>query len=205
MSIKAKLGPVRFSYPQLFEPSTDTNKYSMQLLIPKSNKELTETLFNAVEEAKADGVAKLGKNTKNVRIPVHDGDGQKPNGGEYAPECKGHYVMNVSSKIAPQVIVGRERVPATEADIRPGDYGYVSVAFSAYNNNGNKGVGAYMNNVWKTKDGKPLGGARPTAEEDFGSMDVDSIDFDIIEVDPLTGAPLGGDTLADSDFSPLPD
>jgi hypothetical protein len=37
------------------------------------------------------------KGIKNPKLPIHDGDGDKTNGGEYGPECKGHWVVNASS------------------------------------------------------------------------------------------------------------
>ena len=38
--------------------------------------------------------------------------------------------------------------------------------------NGNKGVGVGLNNIQKLKDGERLGGARASAEDDFGGDDL---------------------------------
>ena len=43
----------------------------------------------------------------------------------------------------------------------------MSVTFFPFNNAGNKGVAAGLNNVLKTKDGEYLGG-RASAQSDFG-------------------------------------
>jgi hypothetical protein len=48
----------------------------------------------------------------------------------------------------------------------------VSVNFYPYNQAGNKGVGAGLQNVQKVADGEPLSG-RSRAEDDFSAVDED--------------------------------
>lgn len=182
---------IRFSYPKLFKRD-DNGKYSMQLLIPKDNKQATKAVFDAVEAAKLEGKDRLGKNYQSVKSTIHDGDGEKPTGGEYNPECHDCYVMNVSSKDKPEIIVGRDKLPAEEDDIRPGDWGCVELNFKAYNTGGNKGITAYLNRVWKTKDGERLGGS--SGGPGFDSIDTDDIDFGD-DIDPITGLAYDSDEI----------
>ena len=54
-------------------------------------------------------------------------------------------------------------------DFYSGCYGAVTINFFPYENSGNKGVAAGLNNLIKTRDGERLSGGR-TADEDFGDM-----------------------------------
>ena len=54
-------------------------------------------------------------------------------------------------------------------DFYSGCYGAVTLNFFPYENSGNKGVGAGLNNVIKTRDGERLAGGR-SAEEDFADL-----------------------------------
>ena len=107
----------------------------------------------------------------------------------------------------PQVIAGKDQHPAMRDEVKSGDYGYVSVNFSAYDNHGSKGIGSYLNNVYKTKTGSPLGMARTTANEDFSSLNLGDDAFDNFEIDPLTGNKIpinpGSDLLPDDDYVPF--
>lgn len=183
MSIKTVIGPGRFSYPAIFKPSEFNGNYGMEFLIDKKDVDTIEAIKKAIEEAKIEGESKL-KGAKNIRLPLMDGDGKKPQGGDFGPECKGHYVLRTSAKadIPPKVYIGKDKRKAYEGDVNPGDYGYIGVAFGAYNFNGKKpGITASLTSVLKTKDGEPFGG------EAFDNFNTDEIDFDIEEVDPLAG------------------
>ena len=52
-------------------------------------------------------------------------------------------------------------------EVYSGCWGRVSINFYPFNTNGNKGVGAGLNNVQKLKDGERLGGSAASAEDDF--------------------------------------
>ena len=60
---------------------------------------------------------------------------------------------------------------SNEDEVYSGCYGWVSVNFFAYNNAGNRGIAAGLNNVLKTKDGEFLGG-RSSAQSDFSGIDL---------------------------------
>ena len=103
-----------------------------------------------------------------------DGDGERPNGGEFGPECKGCYVMTCSSNNKP-VIVYADKTPITEAsELYSGCYGRAIVNFYVYDTNGNKGVSAGLNGIMKLSDGEPLSGGVVTDsdwDDDFEDED----------------------------------
>lgn len=165
MKTQITTGKVRFSYCNLWEPRVqgedDTPKYSVSLLIPKSDKATIKKIKDAIEAAKASYLERNpGKKLpSDLKTTLHDGDGEKVNGGEYGPECKDHYVMNVSSKNKP-VLVHADKTPITEAtELYSGCYGRAIVNFYVYDSHGNKGVSAGLNGVMKLYDGEPLSGA----------------------------------------------
>lgn len=157
-------GKVRFSYCNLFTPRAvqegGPEKYSVTLLIPKTDKATIGKIKTAIEAAKAAYISrnsgkKLPTNLKNT---LHDGDGERPNGGEFGEECKGHYVMTVSSK-NPPVIVNADKTPLTDPqELYSGCYGRAIINFYVYDTQGNKGISAGLNGVMKLYDGEPLGG-----------------------------------------------
>ena len=60
---KVVTGKVRLSYAHIWEPVSingSDEKYSVSLIIPKSDKKTVQEIQKAVEEAKQDGKAKFG-------------------------------------------------------------------------------------------------------------------------------------------------
>lgn len=178
MRTQITTGRVRFSYCNLFTPRAanagDKEKYSVTLLIPKSDKGTIQKIKGAISAAKQ---AYLEKNS-NKKLPselkntLHDGDGEMPNGGEYGPECKGCYVMTVSSVNKP-VMVYADKTPLTDPqELYSGCYGRAVLNFYVYDTNGNKGVSAGLNGIMKLSDGEPLsGGVVTDADWDDGWED----------------------------------
>lgn len=168
---KVVTGKVRLSYCHLFQPRAVEDgqeaKYSCTILIPKSDKVTIQKIKAAIEAAKQAGVTVFGgKIPQNLKIPFHDGDGEKPNGGEYGEECKGHYVINASSKQKPGVVDKNLNEIINSTEVYSGCYARVSINFYPFNKSGNKGIACGLNNVQKLADGDYLGGrARP--EDDF--------------------------------------
>ena len=181
VTTKVKIGEVRFSYVHIFTPEAAAEggdkKYSVSLIIPKSNKKLIADIETAIEAATQAGIASRfdGKRPVNLRSPLRDGDLERADDEAYA----GAYFINVSSKTKPGIVKrmkinGENKLVevTNEDDIYSGCYGFASVNFFAYNNKGNRGIGAGLNNILKTRDGEYLGG-RSSAESDFGNGAVD--------------------------------
>ena len=172
MATKVITGKCRASFVHLFEPHATNGsepKYSVSLIIPKSDVETIGKIKAAVEEAKQNGVSKWGgKIPPNLKLPLRDGDEERPDDPAYADS----YFINCNSNERPG-IVDRKRVPITV--IYSGCYVRASVNFYAFNTNGNRGIGAGLGNVQFWEDGEPLNG-RVRAEDEFDALDVEDDD-----------------------------
>ncbi|WFR60839.1 DUF2815 family protein [Paenibacillus amylolyticus] len=164
---------VRLSFVNLFTPRSNQPgqeaKYSTTILIPKSDFATMQRINAAIEAASQKGVAGAwgGARPAQPRNPIHDGDGVRPNGEAFGPECKGHWVLTASSK-QQQAVVGPDMGPIIDQTrVYSGVYGRVNINFFAYSNSGNKGIGAGLGPVQILRDGEPLGG-RISAEQAFG-------------------------------------
>jgi hypothetical protein len=183
VTTKCRIGEVRLSYVHIFQPEATAEggekKYSVSLIIPKTNKALLNEIKVAIEAAKQAGVAKFGgKVPVNLKTPLRDGDLERPDDDAYA----GCYFINASSRTKPGVVkrmkVNGQTVMVevtNEEDVYSGCYGFASVNFFAFNTSGNKGIAAGLNNVLKTRDGEYLGG-RASAQTDFGDINLEEYD-----------------------------
>lgn len=157
-------GKVRFSYCNLFEPrSVDDGsdpKYSVTLLIDKKDSFTINKIKTAIAAAKQNWIENNDgkKLPADLKTTLHDGDGARPSGDEFGPECKGCYVITVSSKNKP-VIVDANKIPITDpAELYSGCYGRAIINFFVYNKAGNRGISAGLNGIMKLHDGEPLAG-----------------------------------------------
>lgn len=173
---KVLTGECRLSYVNLTTPKVPQQggdpKYSVTLLIPKSDAATKADIDASIKAAYEDGVnKKWGGARPQPRGIVHDGDGLRPSGLPFGDECKGHWVINTSSKNKPQV-VGIDNINCELApqDIYSGMYARVTLNFYAYDTAGGKGVGCGLGNVLKTRDGEPLGGGA-SASTDFAGLE----------------------------------
>lgn len=175
---KVLTGEVRLSYVNLVAPRQNTNdpnaepKYSVTLLIPKSDTAVKQNIDASIQAAAADAQSKIwnGVRPPVMPIPIHDGDGVRENGTPYGPECKGCWVLTASSRQKPQVVhqsdINTELLPQ---DIYSGMYARVTINFFGYSRAGKRGVGCGLGNVMKTRDGEPLAGGA-TAAADFAGV-----------------------------------
>lgn len=181
LSTKVVTGKVRFSYANVFQPRAVADgqepKYSVTLLIPKSDKATMAKIKAAIDNVKATCASVFGgKVPANLRTPIHDGDGEKPQGGAYGPEAKGCWVLNCSSKQKPGLVDADCQPILDSTEFYSGCYGRASINFFAYNQAGNRGIGCGLNNLQKLADGEPLGG-RTRPEDDFGDEYAEEDDF----------------------------
>lgn len=88
MSIKVITGKVRASFVHVFEPQSINGsepKYSCSLIIPKSDTVTVGKIREAIEQAKQEGVPKWGgKIPPNLKLPLRDGDVDRPEDPAYA-------------------------------------------------------------------------------------------------------------------------
>lgn len=164
---------VRASYVNIFQPRVPENggdpKYSVTLLIPKSDTATINAIYAEIEKAKQEGAQKVfnGNIPPMCKIPIYDGDGYRANGELFGEECKGCMVMTASAKMQPIIVNTDMQNIINPAEVYSGCYIRANINFFAYNSNGNKGIGCGLNCVQKVEDGEPLT-ARVSAEEAFG-------------------------------------
>ena len=167
----------RWSYVNAWEPKSINGgapKYSVSLIIPKSDTKTLEKIRAAIQAAYEEGQSKLKGNGRSVPVlsalktPLRDGDAERPDDEAYANS----YFVNANSGTAPG-IVDADRNPILErSEVYSGVYGRASINFYAFNSNGNKGIACGLNNLQKIRDGEPLGG-KSRAEDDFAEEDED--------------------------------
>lgn len=170
-----RLGEVRFSYVNVFSkrvnPDGTLGKYSVCVIIPKSNTDAVKLFTQAYEAAKLNGKTTKwgGKIPAKVTLPLHDGDEERPDD----PAFEDCWYFNCSSNNAPGIRVKDELGQVIEAlddgDFYSGCYGAVTVNLFPYSASGNQGVGVGLNNVIKLRDGEKLSGGR-SADADFGDL-----------------------------------
>lgn len=179
-TVRIKTGVVRFSYAHVFEPHAIAEgaepKYSVTLLLDKDAEDCKKTVaeinkaLKDIYEAEKTGKFK-GKKFDAIRKPLRDGDEEKGDDPTYQ-NC---WFINTSCKTAPGVI-DRAKKPLDEESFYSGCYGKASFTLCPYNNAGNIGVGAFLNNILKTADGEKLAG-NVSAASDFAN-DLDDEDED---------------------------
>lgn len=167
----------RWSYANVWQPKSINGgapKYSVSLIIPKSDTVTVEKVKTAIKAAYEEGESKLKGNGKSVpalsvlKTPLRDGDTERPDDPAYANA----YFINANSATAPG-IVDADRQPIIDtSEVYSGVYGRASINFYAFNSNGNKGIACGLNNLQKIRDGEPLGG-KSRAEDDFDTDDDD--------------------------------
>lgn len=173
MSTKVTTGKCRLSYVNLITPRAFNDqdpKFSVVLLIPKSDKATMKKLRAAEEEATQQGIASKwnGKKPKGMASIIKDGDEDADL--ETNPEYAGHWYMSVNSKNRPGV-VDRSLEPILDAtEIYSGCYGRAALNAYPYSANGNRGVTFGLNHVQKLAEGEPLGGVS-RVEDVFDELD----------------------------------
>ena len=175
---KVITGPnTRWSYANVWEAKSingSTPKFSVSLIIPKTDTATIEKINKAIRAAYEEGQSKLKGTSKympdleDLKLPLRDGDKERKGDPTYA----GCMFINANSSTAPG-IVDADRQPILErSEVYSGVYGRASITLYAFNSNGNRGIACGLNNLQKIRDGEPLG-SRSRAEDDFDTDDDD--------------------------------
>lgn len=171
IATKVLTGEVRLSYANLTTPRAPQQggepKYSVTLLIPKTDTATIADINASIKAAYDDGVTKKwGGAHPAQKVIVHDGDGLRPSGLPFGDECKGCWVLTASTKNKPQVVgIDNLDCELAPSDIYSGMYARVTINFFAYDTAGSKGVGCGLGNVLKTRDGEALAGGASAASD----------------------------------------
>ena len=176
--LKVVTGPdTRWSYVNAWEPKSINGgmpKYSVSLIIPKSDTKTIQKVKAAIEAAYHEGESKLKGNGRSIpplttlKTPLRDGDVERPDD----PAYKNAYFINANNSSAPGIVDADCQPILERSEIYSGVFGRASVNFYAFNTNGNKGIACSLNNLQKIRDGEPLGG-KSNAEDDFATEDDD--------------------------------
>jgi len=175
MSNKQRIvtGKVRFSYANVWEAKSINGsepKFSISLVISKSDKKTIELVKAAIKEAEKIGLDKFGKSFtsgSSFKRPLRDGDVDRPDDEVY----KNCYFVNANSKDSPRIVARNAKEQILDKnDFYSGCYGRASITFYPFNNSGNKGIACYLGNLQKLEDGEPLGNFR-NPEDDFSTVD----------------------------------
>ena len=135
---KVVTGVCRFSYANLWEAKAmDENskpKYSVSLIIPKSDTKTIEKIRAAIQAAYEEGQGKLKGNSKSVpaltslKTPLRDGDLERPDDEAYANS----YFVNANSITAPGIVDAACQQILDHSEIYSGVYGRASITFYAF-------------------------------------------------------------------------
>lgn len=168
---KVITGKVRFSYVHVFNPASisedsEEKKYSVSIIIPKSDTKTIEAIKKAVDEAlKAKFPGKLPKMFKN---PLRDGDLERDDEA-YANSM----FLSAKSNTKPGIVDADLNPIMDQSEFYSGCFGRASLNFYGFDVNGSKGVACGLQNLQKLEDGERLAGAGSTPEQDFGAGNPD--------------------------------
>ena len=163
----------RWSYANVWEPKSvngSNPKYSVSLIIKKTDTKTLDKINKAIEAAYEEGSAKLKGTGKSVpalsaiKTPLRDGDVERPDDPAYA----GCYFINANNADKPGIVDADRQEILDRSEVYSGVYGRASISFYAFNSSGNRGIACALLNLQKIKDGEHLGG-HSSAEEDFAT------------------------------------
>ena len=160
---KVVTGKVRFSYAHVFQPQASqdggTPKYSVSLIIPKSDTDTVNKINKAIEQAKTENAAVWGGTVpKGLKGGLRDGDAEKDD-----PAYANSFFVNANSANKPGVVDANMNPIIDPSEFYSGCYGRASVTLYPYNASGTKGIAVGLNNVQKLEDGEKLGGGTSAA------------------------------------------
>jgi hypothetical protein len=175
--------PCRISFANIWEPKSingSDEKYSVSLLIPKDDKATLAKIKKAIEAAKEAAKDKKwnGKIPANLKLPMHDGDIDRPDDENYA-DCM---FLNATSKDAPQIVDRKVQPILDPMDCGSGDYANVSVNFYGFSASGNRGIAAGLGNIQKVRTGERLAG-KTSAASDFDEIEGEDDGTDVFGED----------------------
>lgn len=126
--MKVITGPdTRWSYANVWEPKSingGTPKFSVSLIIPKSDTKTVAKIEAAIEAAYREGESKLKGNGKSVpalsvlKTPLRDGDLERPDDPAYA----GSYFVNANATSAPVIVDADCNPILTRSEVYSGVY-----------------------------------------------------------------------------------
>lgn len=163
---------VRWAYCHIWQPCSingGTPKYSITLLIPKTDTKTIDDIKKAIRLAYKFDYEKLRVNSPNgivpkledLKTPLRDGDISKPDD----PAFRNCYFLNATSKMPPFIIDRNGNNITTHSEVYSGVYGRAALSFYGFSHPGKTGIACGLVNLQKVSDGEPLGRSNP--QKDF--------------------------------------
>lgn len=169
--LKVVLGKHRVSYVHVKEPASfeegGDKKYDCTFLIAKEHPDVKKiqaaikSAYDANKESTFKGTPLASPKMWN---PLRDGDewlAEHPEAKEY----EDHYFIKASSKSQPAVFDCDKQDLIDLDEVYSGCYCRGVIAAFAFNKNGSKGFGFFLNSLMKMEDGERLGGFDATADD----------------------------------------
>ena len=174
--MKVITGPdTRWSYANVWEPKSingGTPKYSVSLIIPKSDTRTVAKIKAAIEAAYQEGQAKLKGNGRSVpplsaiKTPLRDGDVERPDDPAYANA----YFINANSATAPGIVDADRTIRISIPRCIPACTAGLPSTCTLSTATATRASACGLNNLQLIRPGEPLGG-KASAEADFATDD----------------------------------
>lgn len=191
---RSKLTPIaRASFPNLSKPD-QFNKYSLSLLIPKSDPKTAEFikwLQTAVtEEAKAVADPNGLQQALSLFTNLKDGD-KVESFATYRQEYAGHWILNVSRKpdFGRPCVVNRNCQPIDASEIYAGCNIIAFIDVYGYKYGTKKSVSVGFQHVMKTGENTPFTSAGVQVEDAFAGLEIPDEDDTIGASQGTNGLP----------------
>ena len=113
----------RLSYANIWEPKSingGKEKYSVSLIIPKSDTKTVTAIEKAIDAAIEEGIGKFGGKKPNkaaLKLPLRDGDLEKDD-----VNYKDAYFINANSITAPQIVNKQVQPILNQTEVYSGCY-----------------------------------------------------------------------------------
>lgn len=172
-------GKCRASYVHVDKPVAiqegSPEKYSVCIVIPKSDTVTLDKIQKAIDQAIEDGIRSKwkGKKPAKLKLPLRDGDDERPEDPTFANAC----FINANSSRKPGLVDRDRNEILDDEEIYSGCYCRFSIDLYPYAASGSNGVGVGLNHVQKLADGPRLGN-RTRAEDDFNDDYEDDEEYD---------------------------
>lgn len=166
-------GKVRLMFPNLFKPVAlregQEPKYSVMVVIPKSEKDTLKKLRDAEAEALRQGIEQKwgGKKPRNLAPSIIKDADEDGTAEDYPDRANTYYLTtSAASRFKVGVVDRQKQEVMDESEVYSGAYARVSMTAFPYDAQGNRGVSFGLNNVQMLGGGERLIGG-PSAEDEF--------------------------------------
>lgn len=164
-------------------------KYKLMLVFDKDTMK-SEEMKELKRQCVACAEAKFGADAREkikkgkLKMPWREASDYGDEGYGFPFDQEGAFMISFSSKDAPGVVDKRAKPLMKQTDFYSGCKARVTYGVWAYDNEGNRGVTLFLNNVQKVADGERLSG-RPDAEDDFSAVEGEDGSDDDADADDI--------------------